>query len=76
MTKEILLLFPEIVGTRDVSIWEAVYVFGMGSDESFLECSIQTGGDAMPELVSEVGALAVSVRVTVINIDVSAESWN
>lgn len=51
-----------------------MYVFGMGSDESFLECSIQTGGDAMPELVSEVGALAVSVRVTVINIDVSAES--
>ena len=61
MTKEILLLFPEIVGTKDVPIWEAVYVFRMGSGESFLECSIQTGGDAIPEIVSEVGALAVSV---------------
>lgn len=51
-----------------------MYVFRMGSGESFWECSIQTGGDAIPELGSEVGALAVSVRVTVVNIDVSDES--
>ena len=38
-----------------------MYVFRMGSGESFLECSIQTGGDAIPEIISEVGALAVSV---------------